>query len=146
MNVTTGRHMTEVPKERWPIFPAMESIPLKCWMSNDYLAVLYEQRYDGNKRLTVNSTRGNGKSFRDGITWDELYRIKNECLGEDVWCIESYPSADKLVNVSNQRHLFIVENPPKERFPEASIYTKEEQAAIEKVGKMLIQTAKHSKR
>ena len=139
MNMTTGRHMTEVPREQWPFMTEMESMPLRVWISNDYLAVLYEQRYDGNKRLTVNSTRGNGKSFRDGITWDELYRIKNECLGEDVWCLESYPSADKLVNVSNQRHLFVLESPPDERFPERSIYSDEELAEMERVGKALVQ-------
>ena len=104
---TYGRKMELVPKDEWPFMPALETVPLKVWQSKDYLAVLYEQRIDGQRRLTVNSTRrkqvpvtrkANGYDWRDGITWDELQRIKNECLGEDVWCVEVYPAQDKLVD------------------------------------------------
>lgn len=119
MNVS--RHMAEVPREKWPFMPAWETEPLKVWLSNEYLAVLYRHRADGNMRLTVNRTRRNGRDWRDGITWDELQRIKNECLGEDVWCVECYPAQDKLVNVSNMRHLFICDEPPETRFPEKAV-------------------------
>ena len=55
--------------------------------------------------------------WRDGITWDELQRIKNECLGEDVWCVEVYPAQSELLDVANMRHLWVLDEPPVTRFP-----------------------------
>lgn len=118
-----GEHMGPVPEQEWPIMPGMETEPLMVWESRDYLAVLYQQKANGWKRLTVNSVRRNGKSWRDGITWDELQRIKNECLGPETWCVENYPSDSKLVDVSNMRHLFVLDEPPEFRFPEKSVFS-----------------------
>lgn len=125
---TLGRTMRELPRSEWPFMSGIESVPLRVWRSADYFAVLYEQRADGNRRLTVNSTRRKperkrraGTDWRDGITWDELQRIKNECLGEDVWCVEVYPAQDKLVDAMNQRHLFVLDGPPSTRFPEKAV-------------------------
>ena len=61
MNFATGRKMREVPMKQWPFMPSIETVPLRVWLSNDYLAVLYQQRIDGKKRLTVNRTRMNGR-------------------------------------------------------------------------------------
>lgn len=123
-----GRKMEPVPREEWPFFTEFETQPLKVWRSKDYLAVLYLQKADGKTRLTVNSVRRmpnrkrrNGTDWRDGITWDELQRIKNETLGPDVWCVEVYPSESKLVNVSNMRHLWPLEEPPETRFPDHAV-------------------------
>lgn len=118
MALILGRDMTKLDRKDWPAIFSIESEALDVWLSKDYLAILYQQRIDGKKRLTVNKTHKNGKRYRDGITWDELFRIKNECLGPDVWCIENYPSQDKLIDLENQRHLFIMDEPPAERFPE----------------------------
>ncbi len=122
---TLGRDMREVSRESWPFMPGMESEPLRVWQSKDYLAVLYRQRIDGQVRLTVNSTRRNGKSWRDGITWDELQRIKQETLG-DVWCVEVYPPEPEVVNVSNMRHLWVLDEAPKTRFPKERFVSKED--------------------
>ena len=120
--MTLGHDMRRVPRELWPIMPAMESVPLDVWRSTDYLAVLYEQRIDGRRRLSVNSVRRDSRGrWRDGITWDELQRVKNECLGEGVWCVEVYPAQNKLVNVSNIRHLWVLDGPPETRFPEKRV-------------------------
>lgn len=115
-----GERMQRIPMEKWPVV-ALESDVLDVWQSRDYLAVLYQQKANGWKRLTVNSVRRKGGTWRDGITWDELQRIKNECLGEDVWCIENYPAQSKLVNVSNMRHLFVLDGMPDFRFPDERV-------------------------
>ena len=128
MTKVYGRRMEPVPECEWPLFPAFETIPLRVWRSKDYLAVLYEQRADGMKRLTVNSTRRmpnrrrkSGTDWRDGITWDELQRVKNECLGEDVWCVEVYPAQGDLMDVTNMRHLWPLDEPPATRFPDHAV-------------------------
>lgn len=121
-----GRRLIEVPREEWPAMTGWEAVPLRVWRSADYLAVLYMDKADGLRRLTVNSTRRmrvplsrkrSGTDWRDGITWDELQRIKNECLGEDVWCVEVYPAQDDVVDVANMRHLWVLDGPPETRFP-----------------------------
>ena len=123
----------------------IESKPINVWLSNDYLAVLYEQRINGMRRLTVNRTRrdrskrpGQGTDWRDGITWDKLQRVKNECLGEDTWCVEVYPAESDLVNVNNMRHLWVRDGPPETRFPkEAYVSDDEIDAALEIVRKAI---------
>ena len=122
-----GREMVEIPRAEWPVMLQMESVALSVWRSRDYLAVLYKQRADGNVRLTVNSVRRDAKGrWRDGITWDELQRIKNECLGEDACCIEVYPAESDLVNVSNMRHLWVLDGPCEKRFPKESVWLSKE--------------------
>lgn len=116
------KEMQKLDKDKWPFIFSLESEVLDVWMSKDYIAILYRQLIDNQKRLTVNSLRKNGKDYKDGITWDELQRIKNECLGKEVWCIENYPAESKLINLSNQRHLFLLDEPPKARFPEKRFY------------------------
>lgn len=66
---------------------------------------------DGWETLTVNRTRRDGRGWRDGITWDELQRVKNETIGPKFWCAEAYPPEDRVVNVANMRHLWVLEEP-----------------------------------
>lgn len=127
MNVATGRRMRELEDHEWPFMPCLETTPLKVWMSNEYMAVLYRQNYDGKERLTINKTKkGTGGRYRDGITWDELQRIKNECLGEEVWCAEMYPAQSEVLNVQNQRHLWVLDGEPDTKFPKEPTVTDEE--------------------
>lgn len=145
MTKTYGRKMELVSESEWPFFPAWETLPIKVWQSKDYLAVLYEQRADGMRRLTVNSTRrtANRKrksdtDWRDGITWDELQRIKNETLGPDVWCVEVYPAQDDVVDVSNMRHLWPLDEAPMTRFPDHAVTDDEDiQAALDIIRKAM---------
>lgn len=44
----------------------------------------------------------------DGISWDDLQRIKNEALGADVIAVEVFPAEDQVVNEVNMRHLWEV--------------------------------------
>lgn len=107
-----GRAMAEVPMEEWPVVVAMTCRPLRVWQSRDYLAVLYEEP-GGQRRLSVNSVRRNPQGmWRDGITWDELQRVKDECLGPETWCAEAYPAESALVRESNIRHLFVMDGKP----------------------------------
>lgn len=44
----------------------------------------------------------------DGITWDELQRIKDERLGPEATAVEFYPPAHRVVDELNMRHLWEV--------------------------------------
>jgi hypothetical protein len=45
---------------------------------------------------------------KDRITWDELQRLKDKYLGQEVAAIEFYPPSDNMVNEINMRHLWEV--------------------------------------
>lgn len=50
------------------------------------------------------------KDWKDGITWDELQRIKDECGYSDKDAVEFYPAKDAIINNGNFRHLYIFED------------------------------------
>lgn len=45
---------------------------------------------------------------KDGISWDELQAVKNEALGEEIYCVEIYPAQNNVVNEINMRHLWVM--------------------------------------
>lgn len=83
-----------------------------AWQSRDFLAVLYS--LDSGPRLTVNRVQIDKRTgmWRDGITWDELQRIKDQCGFADSWAVEVFPPADLVVNVASMRHLWLLPEPP----------------------------------
>lgn len=50
--------------------------------------------------------------WKEGISWDELMRLKDEAGFGDVACVELYPPNDDVVNVANLRHLWTLNEPP----------------------------------
>lgn len=63
-------------------------------------------------RLSICRTSIDRKgAWLDGITWDELQHVKNECGYFDRDAIEVYPAQKDIVNVANMRHLWILDEP-----------------------------------
>lgn len=112
-NATYGPRM-----ERLPQFAADLAVqprsgkPLGVWRSRSHLAVLWFPTGAGVPRLSVCRTAldDNGR-FSDGITWDDLQRIKSECGFGDIEALEVYPRDEDVVNVANQRHLWLMSEP-----------------------------------
>ncbi len=78
----------------------------------EFLAQLYVER-EGVLRLSVNRTStADGERWEDGITWDELQAVKDQCGFADRWAVEIYPPADRVVNVANVRHLWLLAQAP----------------------------------
>lgn len=117
--------MRRISEGNRPIVVSFEVVSLDFWEDDEYIAILYEQKIDSNRRLSVERKDGRGD-----IPWDELQRIKNECLGEDVWCVENYPAQDSCVNIKNVRHLFICDEPPELRFPMEAVVSDGEIAKL----------------
>lgn len=104
--------MVAVPRAAWPSAFDQSGIPVVgCWRSRSFLAVAYEEKPPAI-RLSIQRTfvRDDG-NWQDGITWDELQRIKNECGFSDRDAIEVYPRAADVVNVANLRHLWVLAEP-----------------------------------
>jgi hypothetical protein len=60
-------------------------------------------------RMSVNRTNINSQGkWEDGITWDELQKVKSGCGYGECMAIEIYPEDSELVTDANMRHLFIL--------------------------------------
>jgi len=102
-------YLVEIPKDKWP--SGFTEIRMSVWRSREYLVQVFEPK-SGGQRITVSSTVVCGRMWKDGISWDELMRLKRECGFGDRWAVEIYPADSDVVNVSNMRHLWILETVP----------------------------------
>ncbi len=104
--------LTAIPREEWPsmVLPP-EKMPVQVWRSKGFLAQEYIDK--GFSRLSVMRTEfaPNGR-MREGITWEELMRLKAQCGYSGAWAVEVFPPDEAVVNVQNMRHLFILPDPP----------------------------------
>lgn len=81
------------------------------WKSREFGCVIYPSSHPVVAcRLSINRMALDPEtgSFLPGISWDDLYRIKNEVGYRDFDAVEVFPAEDKLVNVSNMRHLWVL--------------------------------------
>ena len=104
-------HLVNVPQEEWPTMPLSRwgnqaARRLAVLRSRDFLVQVTEEQ--GHVRLSVNRTKikSNG-AWEDGITWDELQRIKREAGFGALAAVEVYPADQDLVDVANMRHVWL---------------------------------------
>jgi len=102
--------LREVPFEEWSEEQKqVDGRPEKVFRSRKFIAQIYIEP-DGHIRISVNKTTLNRNGdYEDGITWDDLYTIKNQIGFSKNDCIEIYPARHHLVNVANMRHLFVLD-------------------------------------
>ncbi len=109
-NAKLPERLQEIPHYEWP-----ESAPLsvmRVFRSRDYLVQEYrESSPHVISRLSICRTSISGNRWKDGITWDELQRIKSEVGYGDVDAVEIYPADGDVVNVANMRHLWVMDAP-----------------------------------
>jgi hypothetical protein len=76
---------------------------LAVWESDDFMVFAYQEL--GAIRLDIERKDG-----KDGIQWEELQQIKNDCGFKDFDAIEFYPTDKDVINTGNWRHLYVVFN------------------------------------
>lgn len=96
----------KVPEDQYPF---QKQNLISVWRNRDFLVQVQK---DGDRtRITVNKTPFKMKDkkpiWADGITWDELFEIKNEIGFSDYWLVEIFPPKNQLINVANMRHLWV---------------------------------------
>lgn len=80
----------------------------EVWRSRDFLVQVFAED-DGVLRMSVNrSTMEPDGYWTEGITWDELQKLKRQIGRGDMFAVEIYPRDKDIVNVSNIRHLWIL--------------------------------------
>ena len=101
-----------VPRQEWPEQYRQSDRLLRVWRSRDYLVQEYKESTPAFARLSVLKTTvdPSKEQWVDGITWDDLQRIKNECGYIHHDAVEVYPAAQDVVNVDNIRHIWVMES------------------------------------
>lgn len=105
-----GHVLQELPPERWPngLRDSVAFPPARVWVSCRHTAMLFP---DGRLSFSIARVGDDGR-FLDGMDWDELNRLKSEAGFGDRWAVECFPPKDEIVNVSNMRHLWLLDAPP----------------------------------
>ena len=110
-----GETLREIPSDDWPATQRKNpNRPLRALRSRDFLVQVYNEGHHGVLvRLSINRARLNaaGTRWEDGITWDDLQRLKAEAGYADFDAVEVYPQQAEVVNVANVRHLWIMAEP-----------------------------------
>lgn len=80
---------------------------IALWRSFHFVIQVFENPH-GVLRLSINRTEiDRAGRWVDGIDWDSLQWIKNQCGFENCDAVEIFPKAEHFVNDANLRHLFI---------------------------------------
>lgn len=95
--------------EEFPLAPNAPPTLLRAWRSRDFLVQLYLSEYpEQPTRLSVSRTIVDATGrWVDGISWDDLQRLKAEAGFGDCDALEVFPADKDLVNVANMRHLWL---------------------------------------
>ena len=100
--------LRQVPHAEWPLNRPRGITEL--WRSREFLVQVFD--HEAAVRLSVCRTVvGGGERWADGITWDELQRLKRECGRGDKAAVEIYPPDAEVVNDANMRHLWVMREP-----------------------------------
>lgn len=109
-NSKHGEALEAIPRELWPV--TFKNVCLtQVWRSRRFLVQVYENEHpDVVARISVNRTTpgSNIDRWEDGITWDDLQDIKGQLGFGFGMAVEIYPAANRIVNVANMRHLWVL--------------------------------------
>ena len=109
-------------RENEKFSPLLESIPIPedlrnassreivaVFRSRYFLVQVYKEESD-YMRLSINRTAVdvNRRRWLDGITWDDIQKIKSEVGFGDREAYEIYPKDEDVVDVANVRHIFVL--------------------------------------
>ena len=102
-----------VPSHYWPCgMASWPGAPVKVWRSRHFLVQVFDAVPPAVARLSIQRTSLSGDRWTDGITWDELQRLKAEAGFRHQWAVEVFPDDSEVVNVANIRHLWVLDEQP----------------------------------
>lgn len=112
-NLRWPEHLVEMPFADWPVTMASDPKRSRLLRSRTFCVQVFEED-DGVLRLSINRTEWDERTqrWREGITWDDLQRIKAEAGYADRCAVEVFPPEELVVNVANMRHLWLLVNVP----------------------------------
>lgn len=100
----------EIPEHQWPQVPLERGIRIRLLRNNRFLVQVFEEPTGFRLSILRTELQFDG-DWMDGITWDELFNIKNDCGYGNYDAVEIYPRKEDLVYVANIRHLWVMKEP-----------------------------------
>lgn len=89
-------------------FQELTGRPQKTLRNNAFYVEVYEAP-DEMLRLSVNRTElEDSGRWKDGISWDDLQKIKSQLGYSDRDAVEVYPKDQDVINTANKRHLWVL--------------------------------------
>ncbi len=107
-------YMVRVHETQWPgLTTWMTEKVVAVWRSRTFCCQVYATNGGtGVIRLSFNRTEtelvGNVCQWKQGISWDDLQRLKREVGFGERQAVEIYPADEHVVNVANMRHLWVL--------------------------------------
>lgn len=112
-NLRYPEQLSFLPYDAWPPnCKTMEKPPRAVWRSRRFLVQAYFDNM--HERLSISRTDWdeNQKRWKEGISWDEIQRLKSEAGFGDRFAVEVYPADAEVINVANMRHIWLLTSPP----------------------------------
>ncbi len=107
-NKTWPDYLVEInPAKVAPIASKQSKTLLRAFRSNRFLVQEYEEGQFIRLSITRNQVDLVERRFIDGITWDDIQEIKEQCGYSKHCAIEIFPPDELIVNVANVRHIWI---------------------------------------
>jgi hypothetical protein len=98
----------------------IDNPPYELWRSRDFIVFLFNDK--GFVRISaVRSSINDNGDWSDDITWDELFMLKCSVGFEHSDCVEVFPAVADYVNVSNMRHLWVMNDPIAFKWSESQV-------------------------
>lgn len=110
-NQKYGAFLQPVLPADWPS-KITDVIRFGVWRSKRFLVQGFKESA-GVIRLSICRTELDSKGqWKDGIAWEELQQIKDECGFGNHTAVEIFPAEEDVVNVANMRHLWVLPEKP----------------------------------
>ena len=101
--------LVDIPSELWPTGrDNYDPKRFKVLRNRNFLVQLFNEKDDVVRVSVTKSQLGMGRTFADGISWDELQDIKRMCGYGNLMAVEVYPRDVDIINVANMRHLWVL--------------------------------------
>jgi hypothetical protein len=112
-NLRWGTALEPIPADRWPPETEQGTRRVAVLRNRKFLVQVFDE-CRGAKRLTVSRTEWDRdrQRWKEGISWDDLQRLKSEAGFAASWAVELFPPDDEVVNVASMRHLWLVGDAP----------------------------------
>lgn len=100
----------QIPKSDWPPLAKSTCEMIAAFRNRHFLVQVFA---DGPyHRLSINRNElDKDGDWKDGISWDELFAIKNAIGYAGFDAVEIHPRIVDVVNVANMRHLWVLPEP-----------------------------------
>lgn len=104
-----SERFSEVPRELWPKTNLFA--PVQVWCNSRYMVFETGEQDSGSLGMVRHLMIRPHNLTHPG--WAQLYKIKNQLVGDAAWAMEVHPPVCQLVDAAPMYHLWVVTDPEK---------------------------------